>query len=74
MRKPGYEASNRAATFIGAKVHRIPRRADYSHDVKAMAAADPNAGLFYLCNPNNPSGTITAVEDIAWLLENKPKD
>jgi len=74
MGEPGYEASSRAANFIGAKVLRIPLRADYSHDVKAMVAADPNAGLFYVCNPNNPSGTITSKEDIAWLIENKPKD
>jgi histidinol-phosphate aminotransferase len=73
MGDPGYEASGRAADFIGAKVHRIPLRADYSHDVKAMLAADPNAGLFYICNPNNPTGTITAKEDIEYLLANKPK-
>jgi histidinol-phosphate aminotransferase len=74
MADPGYEASSRAATFIGAKVHRVPLRSDYSHDVKAMLAADPNAGLFYICNPNNPSGTITSKADIEWLLANKPKD
>ena len=55
MGDPGYEASGRAAEFIGAKVHRIPLRADYSHDVKAMVAADPDAGMYYLCNPNNPT-------------------
>jgi histidinol-phosphate aminotransferase len=73
MGDPGYEASGRAAEFIGAKVHRVPLRSDNAHDVKAMLAADPNAGLFYICNPNNPSGTITAKEDIEWLLANKPK-
>jgi histidinol-phosphate aminotransferase len=73
MGDPGYEASGRAADFIGSKVHRIPLRADHSHDVKAMLAADPNAGLFYICNPNNPTGTITSKEDIEWLLNNKPK-
>lgn len=71
---PGYEPPYRTAEFIGAKVHRVPLRSDYSHDVKAMVAADPNAGLFYICNPNNPTGTITSREDIAWLLANKPKD
>ena len=73
MADPGYEASSRAANFIGAKVYRVPLRTDYSHDVKAMVAADPNAGLFYICNPNNPSGTVTSKEDIEWLIENKPK-
>lgn len=73
MGDPGYEASGRAAEFIGAKVHRIPLRADYSHDVKAMVAADPNAGMFYICNPNNPTGTVTSKADIEWLIQNKPK-
>jgi histidinol-phosphate/aromatic aminotransferase/cobyric acid decarboxylase-like protein len=44
----------------------------YAHNVKAMAAADPNAGLIYICNPNNPSGTLTPDADIDWLVENKP--
>jgi histidinol-phosphate/aromatic aminotransferase/cobyric acid decarboxylase-like protein len=46
---------------------------DYAHDVKAMAAASPDAGLIYVCNPNNPTGTLTSQEDIAWLVANKPK-
>jgi histidinol-phosphate aminotransferase len=40
--------------------------------VKAMLAADPNAGLFYICTPNNPTGTITPIADIEWLVANKP--
>ena len=56
---PGYEAGERAAQFIGAKVARVPLTKTYAHDVKAMAAADPNAGLIYVCNPNNPTGTLT---------------
>jgi histidinol-phosphate aminotransferase len=38
-----------------------------------MVAADPNAGLIYIVNPNNPTGTITPREEILWALENKPK-
>jgi histidinol-phosphate/aromatic aminotransferase/cobyric acid decarboxylase-like protein len=70
---PGYEAGARAAQFIGAKVISVPLTKTYAHDVKAMAAADANAGLIYVCNPNNPTGTLTPREDIEWLLENKPK-
>jgi histidinol-phosphate aminotransferase len=73
MADPGYEAGATAAKFIGAKVIKVPLTKDYKHDVKAMAAADPNAGLIYLCNPNNPTGTLTPKEDIAWLVANKPK-
>ena len=69
---PGYEAGGRAAQFIGAKAINVPLTKDYAHDVKAMAAADSNAGLIYLCNPNNPTGTLTSREDMEWLLANKP--
>ena len=69
---PGYEAGEMAARFIGAKVIRVPLTKSCAHDVKAMAAASPNAGIIYVCNPNNPTGTLTPREDIEWLLANKP--
>ena len=69
---PGYEAGERAAQFIGAKVIRVPLTPAYAHDVKKMAAASPDAGVIYVCNPNNPTGTLTPREDIEWLLANKP--
>jgi len=36
---PGYEAPERAAKFVGAKVIHVPLRKDYSHDAPAMASA-----------------------------------
>jgi histidinol-phosphate aminotransferase len=72
--EPGYEAGARGAEFIGAKTVRVPLRKDYAHDVHAMAQADPNAGLIYVCNPNNPTGSITSKEDIEYLVAHKPKD
>jgi histidinol-phosphate/aromatic aminotransferase/cobyric acid decarboxylase-like protein len=69
---PGYEAGERAARFIGAKVISVPLTKTYAHDVKAMAAASPSAGLIYICNPNNPTGTLTPKADIEWLVANKP--
>jgi histidinol-phosphate/aromatic aminotransferase/cobyric acid decarboxylase-like protein len=72
MANPGYGGG--APQFIGSKLFRVPLRADFSHDVEAMIKADPNAGAFYICNPNNPSGTLTARKDIEYLLANKNKD
>ncbi len=71
---PGYEAGARAARFVGAKAISVPLRKDYAHDVNAMAQADPDAGLIYVCNPNNPTGSITPKEDIEYLVAHKPKD
>ena len=73
MADPGYEAGARAAKFVGAKTVNVPLTKQYAHDVKAMAAASPDAGLIYVCNPNNPTGTLTPQEDIEWLLANKPQ-
>ena len=70
---PGYEAGERAASFIGAKTVAVPlKKGTWDHDVKAMVEAAPNAGLFYICNPNNPTGTLTSRADIEWLVANKP--
>lgn len=69
---PGYEAGGRAAAFIGTRVINAPLTATYAHDVKAMAAASPMTGLIYVCNPNNPTGTLTPRSDIEWLVANKP--
>jgi histidinol-phosphate aminotransferase len=70
---PSYEAPMYAANFSGAKIVKVPLAKDYSHDVKAMVVADPNAGVLYICNPNNPTGTITSRADIEYALEHKPK-
>ncbi len=72
MANPGYGGG--APEFIGAKTVRVPLRADFSHDVEAMIKADPNAGAYYVCNPNNPSGTATPRKDIEYLLANKKSD
>lgn len=71
---PGYEAGERAAQFIGAQAISVPlRKETWDHDVRAMLEAAPSAGLFYLCNPNNPTGTVTSRADIEYLVANKPK-
>jgi histidinol-phosphate aminotransferase len=71
---PGYEAGSHAAKIAGARVAKVPLTKTYSHDVKAMLAAAPDAGMFYICTPNNPTGTLTSHSDIEFLLANKPKD
>ncbi|WP_426802861.1 pyridoxal phosphate-dependent aminotransferase [Xanthomonas campestris] len=72
MADPTFEALADLAAAQGVPVRKVPLRADGAHDVKAMAKADPSAGLIYLCNPNNPTGSITPRAEIEWLLANKP--
>jgi histidinol-phosphate aminotransferase len=71
---PGYEAGVMASNVIGTKVVNVPLTKNYAHDVRAMLAAAPDAGVFYIASPNNPTGTLTSHADIEYLVENKPKD
>jgi histidinol-phosphate aminotransferase len=73
MADPSYEAPMHAASYSKAKLFKVPLTRNYAHDVKAMVTADPNAGVLYICNPNNPTGTTTTPEDIEYALANKPK-
>lgn len=71
---PGYEAGARAAAYVGARVIYAPlSRETSAHDVKAMVAAHPTPGVIYICNPNNPTGTVTSSGDIEWAAANQPK-
>lgn len=70
---PGYEAGMHAADIAGARVVKVPLTSNYSHDVRAMLAQAPDAGLFYICTPNNPTGTLTSHSDIEYLVEHKPQ-
>lgn len=74
---PGYEAPMWAAQITGAPIFKVPL-ADptgaASHDVKAMLAAASNPGVIYICNPNNPTGTVTPRADLEYIVANAPKD
>jgi histidinol-phosphate aminotransferase len=70
---PGYEAGMHAAKISGARVVKTPLTTTYGHDVRAMLEAAPDAGIFYICSPNNPTGTLTPHQDIEYLVEHKPK-
>lgn len=57
----------------GAEVIAVPLRADFSHDVAGMLArSDRTAGLVYICNPNNPTATLTCRQDIETFLSGLP--
>jgi len=72
---PSFEIGAHAAGIVGAPVINVPLvKGTFAHDVKAMAAAHPTPGIIYVCNPNNPTGTVTPKADIEWLVNNKPKD
>ena len=51
----------------------VPLAKDYSHDLNGMLShVDDSAGLLYICNPNNPTGTLTRRKDIEELVRALP--
>lgn len=70
MADPTFEAIGRYARAAGAEVVKVPLTADHRHDLAPMLEAAPGAGLIYICNPNNPTGTVTP--DLAAFLGRVP--
>lgn len=57
---PTYEDLLRHAEQLGTKVVRVPLTSDHVYDLDAMEKViDANTSLVYICNPNNPTATVT---------------
>ncbi|HKS09514.1 MAG TPA: aminotransferase class I/II-fold pyridoxal phosphate-dependent enzyme [Pyrinomonadaceae bacterium] len=65
---PTFEAIARHAGVANAEIVKIDLTPDYGHDLKKMLAAANGAGLIYICNPNNPTASITNKSEIADFL------
>ncbi|MFL6207575.1 MAG: histidinol-phosphate transaminase [Pyrinomonadaceae bacterium] len=71
---PTFEAIARHATMNHAEVSKIPLTADYRHDLPKMLAATKDAGLVYICNPNNPTASITPKSEVRAFLAQVPRE
>jgi histidinol-phosphate aminotransferase len=72
-----FEAAWWAAAANGAKSIKVPLadpKGEARHDPQGILAAASNPGLIYICNPNNPTGTITPRKDIEAIVAGAPKD
>lgn len=70
---PTFEAIGRCAKTAGADVIEIPLTRNYSHDLAAMLArAGSSTGLIYICNPNNPTGSLTPRKDLEEFVRKLP--
>jgi histidinol-phosphate aminotransferase len=60
------------AKMMGADVITVPARA-YGHDLRAMRQAiTPETRIVFVANPNNPTGTLAAREEIVELVNLMP--
>ncbi len=71
--EPTFEAVLAYNRVTRATPVKIPLDAAFRHDLPRMAAAcDATTGMVYLCNPNNPTGTIVTGEELAGFLARVP--
>lgn len=75
---PTFNYAELHANALGASVVKVPvNQADFGFDIaKMQKVANDFDGvtLFYLCNPNNPTGTITAKNTLSQWINNAPKN
>jgi len=68
---PTFEDVQGYAAPWGLKLARVPLRKDQAHDLGRMREVAEGAGgpaVVYVCNPNNPTGTLTPVKELdAWI-------
>jgi histidinol-phosphate aminotransferase len=73
--EPTFEAVLAYAKATQAEGVKVPLTADHRHDLPRMlAACDARTAIVYLCNPNNPTGTIVTGDELQNFLHKSPKD
>src|SRR5216684_3969749 len=70
MGDPTFEAIAAHARVQGTEVLAVPLDGRYAHDLEKMPAE--GAGLIYVCNPNNPTGSITPKARMRAFLDAVP--
>src|SRR6185436_8937117 len=71
--EPTFEAVLQYAKVTRADAVQVPLDAGFRHDLGAMAAAcDASTGLVYVCNPNNPTGTIVSGKELEAFVARVP--
>jgi histidinol-phosphate aminotransferase len=69
-----FEAYPTLSDLSGAESVRVPLR-DETHDLIAMAEAiTPRTRLIFVCNPNNPTGTVVHRDELVAFLDRVPED
>ena len=70
---PTFEAILNNASANGAEVVKIPLTRSFAHDLPKMMAA-ASGGLIYICNPNNPTASITPKAGLREFIGKTPRE
>jgi histidinol-phosphate aminotransferase len=70
---PTFEGLEHFADSMGTETRKVPLTSDFAHDLEAMLQrVDGKTVLLYICNPNNPTASITPASDIEAFLPKVP--
>jgi histidinol-phosphate aminotransferase len=70
---PTFEAILEYSKACGADVVKVPLTSSYAHDLEKMGAS-AQKGLIYICNPNNPTASVTPKNDLrAFIAKTSPE-
>lgn len=71
--RPSFILYDFCANLMGSRPVPVPVRADYGHDLEAMAAAiTPKTKAVIICNPNNPTGNIVTAAELDSFMSKVP--
>jgi len=70
---PTFEAILNNAAINGAEVVKVPVTPTFGHDLAKMTAA-AKQGLIYVCNPNNPTASITPKSEVREFIAKAPRE
>src|SRR6266581_5022121 len=70
---PTFEAILKNAAANGAEVVKVPLTNSFVHDLPKMLTA-ARGGLIYVCNPNNPTASITPKDELRDFIAKSPRD
>ena len=68
---PTFEAILNNASANGAEVVKVPLTSSFQHDLPKMLDS-AKAGLIYVCNPNNPTASITPKDKLREFIATAP--
>ncbi|MBA3273395.1 MAG: aminotransferase class I/II-fold pyridoxal phosphate-dependent enzyme [Chthoniobacterales bacterium] len=70
---PTFEPIANIARERGAELVKVPLTSNYAHDLEKMLDA-LKGGLVYICNPNNPTASITPKAQLGEFIMKAPQD